>query len=427
MATIFDLDDEFDFEDDEITFSDEDFETNEYIKNEKKAIELVSKIVSCEKRNIANSNRLKKIDNLLDCEMLGALKYVRLINESTLQLELTNIGKKLYEWKKYNVLKNKALVGIGGKFSAGKSKFINSLLNTDELLLPENQNPTTSIATYIVKGEQQKIQIFTNDNNMCDIDLEALNALTHSFYEKYHIGFSNLVDCVVVQEPNMQFEDIVFMDTPGYSKADNFEGLENIGTVSDKEKAKNQLQGVDYLIWIVDIENGEISTSDIDFMKTLKIVSSVLIVLNKSDKKTDDDIQRTIQKVELTMQSSGIQCYGVTAYSSLSGEEWNSNMITNFLNGISNERKSKIDIRLRLHEIEKSIDIELNEKLKICKKENQNLFNTIYESDNVLEIKSLVDLYGDSNEEYRNLLLCKTIHERNVEELEREIAQYYED
>ena len=65
MATIFDLDDEFDFEDDEITFSDEDFETNEYIKNEQKAIELVSKIVSCEKRNIANSNRLKKIDDLL--------------------------------------------------------------------------------------------------------------------------------------------------------------------------------------------------------------------------------------------------------------------------------------------------------------------------------------------------------------------------
>ena len=68
MAGIFDLDDNLDFDlnEEEFIFSDDDFETNEYIKNEKKAIELISQIISCENRNVAISNRVKKIDNMLD-------------------------------------------------------------------------------------------------------------------------------------------------------------------------------------------------------------------------------------------------------------------------------------------------------------------------------------------------------------------------
>lgn len=426
MANIFELDDDIDLDDDEFCYSEEEFETNEYIKYPQRAIELISKIVSCEKRNIGNSNRINKIDNMLDCELLGALKYIRLTNESQLQMELSNFGKKLYEGKKYKIIKNKALVGIGGKFSAGKSKFINSLLKTYELL-PENQNPTTSIATYIVHGENRNIKLYTNDNRACDIDLEALNALTHSFYEKYNIGFTSFVDCVIVQDSKMPYQDIVFMDTPGYSKADSFEGLENLSNISDREKAKNQLSGVDYLIWLVDIENGEISTADINFLRSLKIASSVLVVLNKADKKTKSDIKKTIAKVENTLQSSGIDYFGVTAYSSLTGEEWESNKIDVFLNQISNEKRSKIDIRLKLKEIEEKIEKEINDKLENCKQENKDLFDIIEKSENVIEIKSLVDLYGDSLKEYRQILLCKILHERNVDKIEREINQHYEE
>ena len=97
------------------------------------------------------------------------------------------------------------------------------------------------------------------------------------------------------------------------------------------------------------------------------------------------------------------------------------------MNQISNEKRSKIDIRLKLKEIEEKIEKEINDKLENCKQENKDLFDIIEKSENVIEIKSLVDLYGDSLKEYRHILLCKILHERNVDKIEREINQHYEE
>lgn len=424
MAGIFDLDEDYEFDEDE-EFSEEDFETNEYMKSKTKAIELIGSIISPNNKDLSDINRIKKINELLDRKLLGTLKYVKLENESEMQLELSNIGKKLYEGKKYEVVKNKALVGIGGKFSAGKSKFINSILKT-ERLLPENQNPTTSIATYIVKGKSQKIYVYTNDNNTSEIDLEALNALTHSFYEKYKIGFTAFIDCVIIHDSNMPYKDIVFIDTPGYSKADNFDGNNSEGTISDREKAYRQLNATDYLVWLIDIENGEISVSDIEFLNSLQVKSSILVVLNKADKKPDSDIEKIIKKVELTLTNCNLNIYGVTAYSSMTGEEWNNNIISKFFDMVSMEKQSKVDVRVQLNEIEKVIDNSLTENLEETRRNSEELFDVISQSNSVMDIKSLVDLYGESLDEYSKIVLCKTRHERNVEEIERELDQHYE-
>lgn len=412
---------------DETNYSDDEFEDNEYLCNQEKALELISKIIPMEEhRNIEIINKIKKIDFLIDNRLLGALKYVHLTKEAELQLELSSLGKRLYEEKKYNVIKNKAIVGFGGKFSAGKSKFINSLLDVKELL-PENQNPTTSIATYIVQGEENNIFAYTVGNVEQRIDVDAFGALTHSFYKKYKIGFSSFIDCVIVNDKNMKYEDIVFLDTPGYSKADVFGGMDEEISLSDANKAYLQLSGVDYLIWLIDIENGEISTSDIAFIKKLNLYSPILFVLNKADKKTEDDIKKIIEKVRNTVDANGIKMYAVTAYSSLSGEEWNNNKISEFLNMVSAQKRSNQDLRLRLHEIEKTVKKEIEKNLEEVSKESEALYRIIYDSNNVIEIKSLVDIYGEKLEEYRRLLECGNMHERNTEELERALEQYYGD
>ena len=408
-------------------YSDDELEDNQYLCNHEKALELISKIIPIEeRRNIEGVNRIKRIDSLIDNQLLGALKYVHLNKEAELQLELSNIGKRLYEEKKYNVIKNKAIVGLGGKFSAGKSKFINSLLNVDELL-PENQNPTTSIATYIVQGKENSIFVYTNGNVEERIDRDAFSALTHSFYKKYKIGFSSFIDCIIVNNKNMSYGDIVFLDTPGYSKADVFGGINEEINLSDANKAYLQLSEVDFLIWLIDIENGEISTSDLEFIKKLKLHSPILFVLNKADKKTDDDIEKIIAKVSNTVKSSGILTYGVTAYSSRNSEEWHDNKIAEFLNIVSEQKRNNQDLRLRLKEIELSVKDEIEKNLESVHKENINLYQVINDSNNVIEIKSLVDIYGEGLEEYRRLLECRNMHERNSEELERKLKQYYGD
>ena len=92
---------------------------------------------------------------------------------------------------------------IGGKFSAGKSKFINSILNTEERILPEDQNPTTSIPTYLMYGENEQILAYTSENLNVSLDKEALQALTHKFFEKYKIGFSSFINSLIIFEPKL--------------------------------------------------------------------------------------------------------------------------------------------------------------------------------------------------------------------------------
>ena len=131
---------------------------------------------------------------MLDTNFLSVFKEIQLTNEAQLQIKLSLLSDKLIEQKKYKALKGKSIVGIGGKFSAGKSKFINSILNAEEGILPEDQNPTTSIPTYLMYGEDEQILAYTNENLNISLDKEALQALTHKFFEKYKLGFSSFIN-----------------------------------------------------------------------------------------------------------------------------------------------------------------------------------------------------------------------------------------
>jgi predicted GTPase len=45
------------------------------------------------------------------------------------------------------------------------------------------------------------------------------------------------------------------------------------------------LSDANFLIWLIDAENGEITKSDLDFIRSLKINTEILFVVNKADKK----------------------------------------------------------------------------------------------------------------------------------------------
>lgn len=424
--SILDMDDEELLEEKEPEFPEEDDEDNEYLKDSAKAIALISKVIPYKSRNLAQTSKHQKMDSLLDGKLLGSLKYVQLDQEAHMQMELSGLVQKINEERKYNVLKNKAIVGLGGKFSAGKSGLINSLLHVENLL-PEDQNPTTSLATYIVKGDRRKIMVYSEGNNESEIDLEALNALTHNFYNKYKIGFSSFINCVIVNEAEMPYEDIVFLDTPGYSKADVFSDSKDEKDNSDANKALIQLSSVDYLIWLIDIENGEISISDIEFIKKTNLSTPILFVLNKADKKDDSEIPGIIKKVEKTVKDNGINSFGVTAYSKWNDGEWGKKGIINaYLEMISKEKRSRSDFRVQMDKIQKKISSELEQKRESINIEIDNLLEVIMESQNVFEIKTLVDAYGERLEEYRKILGCQNLFENYCKEFEHLAKQIME-
>ena len=417
----------FDIDEDTENFSDDNFilkEDNKYLSNDKEAIKLISNILSISRDDISSKNTIKKIDYMLDTNFLSAFKEIQLTNEAQLQIKLTLLSDKLIEQKKYKALKGKSVVGIGGKFSAGKSKFINSILNTEERILPEDQNPTTSIPTYLMYGENEQILAYTSENLNVSLDKEALQALTHKFFEKYKIGFSSFINSLIIFEPNMPYKDLVFLDTPGYSKAD-FVG-KNQKELTDENKAYTQLRTVNYLIWLMDIENGVLTEPDIDFIQKLNLEEPILIVINKSDKKTNQEIQNIVNIVEKTAQDAGIKVFKVVAYSSREKEEWtNTSKIKDYLELAISNKKNKDDILEEIKKINNSISNEIVKKREEKTQERNRLNDIIFKSNNIMEIKTIIDLYGEAMNDIHNIKKCMNKYQFNIKKLENELDKHY--
>ena len=396
----------WDIEEDVNDFFDENLaqaKENKYLKDVDAALNLISKIVPLSDGNKDFKNKIKKLDEL-NTSLLSAFRTVKLDNEAQLQIKLLQLSSKFKEEQKYKAIENKPIIGIGGKFSSGKSKFINSILNSGEELLPEDQMPTTSIPTYIMYGEREEISAYISENKKVALDNDALHSLTHKFYEKYKIGFSAFINCLIIYEPKLPYKDVVFLDTPGYSKADFGNKDNKQDDFSDENKAYLQLRAADYLIWLVDIENGVLSETDISFITKVGLNTPVLIVVNKSDKKLDKDIEAVTKSIEQAALDAGLNVFAVTAYSSRNNVEWQERgKISEFLNMIGNKKSCRKDAYNQILEIGSSAVQYVEEKIEISVRERNFLSELILNSEDIMEIKSLIEIYGESMEEIRSM------------------------
>ena len=403
-----------------------DNEDNKILSNKENALKLISKVLEIKKGRYYQLSRIDRLDNMIDDAFLSSLKKIQMANEAQIQIELAKLSDKLMEQKKYTILRNKATIGIGGKFSAGKSKFINSLLKSGEEFLPEDQNPTTSIPTYMIYGENEEIKAFTRDDNEVLLSIEEMQALTHKFFKEYHIGFSSFIDSLVIVNPDLPYKELAFLDTPGYSKADEIGKGRTQRELSDKNRAYEQLRSVDYLIWLVDIENGTLVTTDIDFILKVGVRTPILIVANKSDKKSENEIASILDEIKNSAIGADINLYDVTAYSSRNGQEWHDKgVISGFFEYALNNPIKKDDIIARIEDISFGISAELKSQIEHKTKERNPLCDIIYRSDNILEIKSLVDLYGDSMESLRSMKQCRTEYNRTIRKIKNLLKEQY--
>ena len=399
---------------------------NIYLSSSDKALELISKVIGIEIaiKNKDKYKKLKELEKLFEKDFLKSLINIPITDKAKIQKQLFQLTKKLNEEQEYKILKNKIVIGVGGKFSSGKSSFINSFLNAKSSL-PENQNPTTSIPTYLIHGDEEYINIFTKDNKKIEINEEALKALTHEFFEKYKIGFSSFIKSIIVSNLELPYSNFAFLDTPGYSKAENFMSKES---EKDKEKAFEQLKKVNYLIWLIDIENGDISETDIKFIQGLKNVEKILIVLNKADKKMEEEIKKITNKVKETLKNKNLNIYDVIPFSSKENsiKEENFFKIQQFLDVINqNKINKKEDIFVQINKIKRKIGEDLNEQIQKKEEERNRINEIIFKSNDIFEIESLVEIYGKILEEIKGFRKHKLSFESKVGEIEKKLNGYF--
>ena len=187
----FDLSDEEDVLDLEEEFRDVQLpDQNMYIADSQHAAELLALLIHNESPK--ETRAVKKIRLHID-QLFGLFSNIRLDNELQLYQEFMQLCSKLSKRQKIRKIRDKVVISFGGKFSAGKSQFINSISGIDGLL-PVKQQPTTSIPTYIIGAEKDGLQANSIYGYSVTLTKDTMDALTHEFDEQYHIGFAPFID-----------------------------------------------------------------------------------------------------------------------------------------------------------------------------------------------------------------------------------------
>lgn len=418
----------FDFEDIELLEDISEYDLDQPLSSTsgKDLLDLISKILPLSQKN-NNLKIIKHIEKMIDIDLLTILKNIPLSNKGKRQKEFKTLSSKLVEKYKYKQLGNKAIVGIGGRFSAGKSRFINSILNLEENLLPEDQNPTTSIPTYIIKGLQNSVI-----GNLGDIDVKldsiSLSMLTHNLYEKYSIGFSRFIKTLMIINQNSPYKNLAFLDTPGYNKADFVKNFDFKLTSSDKLIAYNHLKNIDFLIWLVDIDNGTIKEDDLDFIEKLDISVPILIVMNKIDKKMDRDIESIINVIKQDVLNYNFNIFGITGYSSKEHKEWrNLGIIRKFLVEAEKYSNKKGNIIDEFIDVKKDIKQELERLLELCIEDRNQISNIIVKTEPSTILTGLIDLYGEHLRAIRMIKEGINQLDKTFKRIDEKLIQIYGD
>lgn len=204
---------------------------------------------------------------------------------------------------------SKVSIGVGGGFSTGKSRFINTLLNLD--ILPEAIEPCTAVATYLTYSESDHTQALNIFDSTIDIEQQQLKQLRHFIGDDSEntLNINQLIKHVTINSQKIKWQNISFLDTPGYSKADATNSI-----VNDEGLALIQLNSVDHIVWLVSAKNGMIRDDDIKFLHQIDHHNPIFVVITQADLVNQEDVLPIMQGVQQHLEKNNIAIAGLMAW-----------------------------------------------------------------------------------------------------------------
>lgn len=405
---------------DEMTENTEISDKNMYISNEDKALELIADLI----KNKSNSSLRfqEKIKSRINY-LFSLFSEVKIENGMILYDRFMELCSRLSELQKIKKLQSKVVIGLGGKVSAGKSKFINKISGIGDKL-PVDQKTTTAIPTYIIKSKLNNIYANSVYGYSLQITSEALNAMAHEFDNVYGIGFQSFVDSIIIESCEYTLpEEIALLDTPGYTKLDIKSNSKKV--LSDKEKAYEQLSVADYLIWLIEIDSGTLTEDDIDFIRSLGMKTPILIVFTKADVKTEADIKQIIDYAKTTIENNSIDCFGITAYSAKEEKEYFNNYIQKFFDYSISDNVRNSNIISEFYSVEKEMRKSINKTIDEFNTTSQRLFSYICSSNDIMSLSSLTKLWGKTNQDKYILEKLLRKYDFIIAEINSEINNHF--
>ena len=294
----------------------------------------------------------------------------------SLNLELEHFR----EFCEFPDLAQKVVVGVGGAFSAGKSSLINTLLGKKRLVV--EIDPTTSLPTYLLYGEQEQITALNLFRRRVILSQDEFASLTHEEKIKYGSQIAGLLRSAFVSDPDFAWKNIALLDTPGYSKPDSEQWSER----TDESVARSQLNLSNFIIWVVSATQGTISEDDLKFLATLNADIPKLIVVSRADAKTPEDIAKIVALIKQTTAERGVNVLDVVPVSARKKNDYPVQPVVSFLEKWDEQKKGLSfaqNFKWQFLEYARFIDVE--QRLAHLK---LNRLNRILALSDIIEIES---------------------------------------
>ena len=226
--------------------------------------------------------------------------------------------EKFKDFLLYEPLIGKNIVALGGGFSSGKSSFLNALMaqvsHSRRSILPEDIDPSTSVPTYLVHGEGNRLSGLNIFDCRFEMHPKEIRKISHGFGAaegEDGVKLGHIVRNLFLETKYQKYAHIAFLDTPGYSKPD----AESYSAKTDEQIARRQLNTANYILWFVPAESGTIRGEDVAFLQSLQNDIPKLIILSKADKATEENLAATKAHIADTLRMKNISFDGVCIFS----------------------------------------------------------------------------------------------------------------
>ena len=261
---------------------------------------------------------LTKIEEIINKKIPETLKKNAPEDFYELYTDFKSEYEKFRDFILYDKLIGKNIIALGGGFSSGKSSFLNALMGKS--VLPADIDPSTSVPTYIVKGEKHEVLGINVFDTKVQMQPRDIKKIAHGFGEledddekvTESVTLGHVLENIFFSTPLQKYENIAFLDTPGYSKPDS----EKYSAKTDEQISRGQLNSSNYILWFVQADAGTITEEDIKFIKTLREGIPLLVIVNKADKKNLQDLKDIISKIKSSMDLKGVRYVEVFAFTS---------------------------------------------------------------------------------------------------------------
>lgn len=203
----------------------------------KDALNLTSRIISPIRQD-ANSQiakAVKELDAFVNEKLMPILNKASPGNSSEIVDAFEQSLERFEEFTAFPMFESKHIIGVGGAYSSGKSKLLNTIIGED--LLPTETDPTTVVPTFIMQDIHETVGVVNIFNVRNILSLENFKAINYDFINTHDVELRHLIKRAFISSQRLGFEHIALLDTPGYSKPDS----ETYSDRTDEKVAREQL------------------------------------------------------------------------------------------------------------------------------------------------------------------------------------------